>query len=82
MLSATTRRLATPRISAAFSASGTTLGILAVVELVRSLSVKHQQFQTVLVEIEFLLGDVLQRAQLWTAIKTQRMAEVQRMDAF
>ena len=31
--------------------------------------------QTVLVEIEFLLGDVLQRAQLWTAIKTQRMAE-------
>ena len=56
-------------------ASGATLGILAVVELVRSLSVKHQQFQTVLVEIEFLLGDVLQRAQLWTAIKTQRMAE-------
>ena len=56
-------------------ASGATLGILAVVELVRSLSVKHQQFQTVLVEIEFLLGDVLQRAQLWTAVKTQRMAE-------
>ena len=56
-------------------ASGTTLGILAVVELMRSLSVKHQQFQTVLVEIEFLLGDVLQRAQLWTAVKTQRMAE-------
>ena len=56
-------------------AGGATLGILAVVELVRSLGVKHQQFQTVLVEIEFLLGDVLQRAQLWTAIKTQCMAE-------
>ena len=56
-------------------AGGAALGILAVVELVRSLSVEHHQLQTVLVEIELLLGDILQRAQLRAAVQAQRMAE-------
>ena len=55
-------------------AGGATLGVLAVVELVRCLGVDHQQLQTVLVEVEGLLGDVLQRSELRTAVKQQRVA--------
>ena len=57
-----------------FLAGGATLSVLAIVELVRSLGIDHKQLEVVLVEVELLLGDVLQRGQLRAAVKQQRVA--------
>ena len=40
----------------------------------RSLGIDHKQLEVVLVEVELLLGDVLQRGQLRSAVKQQRVA--------
>lgn len=65
-----------------FLAGGATLSVLAIVELVRSTGIDHKQLEVVLVEVELLLGDVLQRGQLGRQSSSSAWPAVQRMEAF